>query len=54
MSTFSDSASTDNQSPAQAGVTLARTAEGLLVAKVGDSAFALLPGSGGRFFLASA
>lgn len=54
MSTFSDSTSTNNQIPAPAGVTFARTAEGLLVAKVGDNAFAMLPGPEGRFFLASA
>ncbi len=54
MSTFSDSTSTNNQIPDPAGITFARSDEGLLVAKVGDSAFALLPGSDGRFFLASA
>jgi hypothetical protein len=54
MSTFSDSTSTNNQTLAPVGVTFARTDEGLLVAKVGDSAFAMLPGQEGRFFLASA
>lgn len=54
MSTFSDSTSTNNQTRAPAGVTFARTHEGLLVAEVGDSAFALLTASDGRFLLASA
>jgi len=46
LSTFSDSTSTNDHTLAPAGVTFARSDEGLLVAKVGDSAFALLPGSG--------
>ena len=54
MSTFADSTSTNNRTRAPAGGTFARTHEGLLVAEVGDRAFALLPGSDGRFFLASA
>jgi hypothetical protein len=54
MSTSSDSISTHNQTPAPTGVTFARTAEGLLVAKVGDNAFAMAPGPNGRFFLVSA
>jgi hypothetical protein len=54
MSTSPCPSSANGQNPTPAGVTFARTAEGLLVAKVGDSAFAMLPGSDGRFFLASA
>ncbi len=54
MSTSSDSISTHNQTPAPTGVAFARTDEGLLVAKVGDNAFAMAPGPNGRFFLASA
>ena len=54
MSTSPCPSSANGQNPTPAGVTFARTAEGLLVAKVGDNAFAMLPGSDGRFFLASA
>lgn len=54
MSTSPCPSSANGQNPKPAGVTFARTAEGLLVAKVGDNAFAMLPGSDGRFFLASA
>lgn len=54
MSTSSDSTSTHNQTPASVVVMFARTDEGLLVANVGNNAFAMAPGSSGRFFLASA
>ena len=35
----------DNPTPASAGVLFARTHDGLLVAKVGDNAFAMMPGA---------
>src|SRR6266702_1625645 len=54
MSTSSDPISTHNQTPAPTGVTFARTAAGLLVAKVGDNAFAMAPGPNGCFFFVSA
>ena len=54
MSTSPCPSSANGQNPTPAGITFARSDEGLLVAKVGDNAFAMLPGSDGRFFLASA
>jgi hypothetical protein len=54
MSTSPYPSSAKGQNPTPAGVTFGRTGEGLLIAKVGDNAFAMLPGSDGRFFLASA
>ena len=39
---------------AQPGVLFARTQDDLLVAKVGDNAFAMMPSAHGRFYLASA
>ena len=39
---------------AAAGVLFTRTSDGLLVAKVLDNAFAMMPGTNGRFYLASA
>lgn len=44
----------DDQAPAAPGVSFAQTCEGLLVAKVGDNAFAMVPGASGSFFVASA
>lgn len=40
--------------PASPGVLFARTREDLLVARIGDYAFAMLPGHGGSYYFASA
>ncbi len=39
----------NNPTPALAGVLFARTHDGLLVAKVGDNAFAMMPAKNGRY-----
>ena len=44
----------DDPTPASAGVLFARTHDGLLVAKVGDHGFVMMPGANGRYYLASA
>ena len=44
----------DDPTPASAGVLFARTHDGLLVAKVGDNGFVMMPGANGRYYLASA
>ena len=44
----------DDPTPASAGVLFARTHDGLLVAKVGDYGFVMMPGANGRYYLASA
>ena len=44
----------DNPTPAEAGVLFTRTHDGLLVAKVRDNAFAMMPATNGRYYLASA
>ena len=44
----------DDPTPASAGVLFARTHHGLLVARVGDRAFVMMPGANGRYYLASA
>jgi hypothetical protein len=44
----------NNPTPASAGVLLTRTHDGLLVAKVRDNAFAMMPATNGRYYLASA
>jgi hypothetical protein len=44
----------DNPTPVSAGVLFARTHDGLLMAKVGDHAFGMMPGASGRYYLASA
>ena len=44
----------DDPTPASAGALFARTHDGLLVAKVGDNAFAMMPSPNGRYYLASA
>jgi hypothetical protein len=44
----------DDPTPASAGVLFARTHDGLLVAKVGDHAFVMMPAANGRYHLASA
>ena len=44
----------DYPTPASAGVLFARTHDGLLVAKVGDYGFVMMPGANGRYYLASA
>jgi hypothetical protein len=44
----------NNPIPAESGVLFARTSDGLLVAKVRDKAFAMMPATDGRYYLASA
>src|ERR1700736_4284791 len=44
----------DDPTPASAGILFARTHDALLVAKVGDHAFVMMPGANGRYYLASA
>ena len=44
----------DYPTPASAGVLFARTHDDLLVAKVGDHAFGMMPDANGRYYLASA
>ena len=44
----------DYPTPASAGILFARTHDDLLVAKVGDHAFGMMPGANGRYYLASA
>lgn len=44
----------NNPTPAEAGVLFTRTHDGLLVAKVRDNAFAMMPATNGRHYLASA
>lgn len=48
------SADRDDLTPVATGVLFARTRDGLLVARVGDNAFAMMPGAAGRSYLASA
>ena len=43
----------DNETPSFLGVSFGCSADGLLVALVGDTAFAMVPGREGKFFLAS-
>jgi len=43
-----------SSTPAGPGVLFGRSAEGFLAARVGDNAFAMLPGGDGRYYLASA
>ena len=43
-----------SSTPAGPGVLHGRTAEGFLAARVGDNAFAMLPGGDDRYYLASA
>lgn len=44
----------NDPTPASAGVLFTRTHDGLLVAKVRDNAFAMMPATEGRYYLASA
>ena len=44
----------NNPTPASAGVLFTRTHDGLLVAKVRDNAFAMMPTRNDRYYLASA
>jgi hypothetical protein len=54
MSTSPCPSSANGWNPTPVGVAFVYTDEGLLVAKVGDNAFAMLPGPEGRFTLAFA
>lgn len=55
MNTPQTASHIDDPTPASAGVLFARTYDGLLVAKVGDNAFVMMPGANGRrYYLASA
>lgn len=54
MTTAHTSDRLDGQTPSTPGVCFAETHGGLLVAKVGDTAFAMVPGANGSFFVASA
>jgi len=54
MNMIRNAAQVGNPISAEAGGLFARTSDGLLVAKVRDNAFAMMPGTNGRFYLASA
>lgn len=51
MSAFSSPAGTSNITPGFAGVSFGRSADGMLVALVGDHAFAMAPARNGRHYL---
>jgi hypothetical protein len=54
MNASQSSADRDDLTPVATGVLFARAHDGLLVARVGDNAFAMIPGAEGRSYLASA
>ena len=54
MNAPQSSADRDDLTPVATGILFARTRDGLLVARVGDNAFAMMPGAEGRSYLASA
>jgi hypothetical protein len=54
MNMIRNAAQVGNPISAEAEVLFARTSDGLLVAKVRDNAFAMMLGTNGRFYLASA
>src|SRR5258708_19687535 len=54
MTALRTSDQANNPTPALAGVLFTRTHDGLLVAKVRDNAFAMMPTKNDRYYLASA
>ncbi len=54
MNTPQTAAHIDDPTRASVEVVFARTHDGLLVARVGDNAFVMMPGANGRYYLASA
>lgn len=53
MSVHSSSSAKPDATPGSPGVLFGRSADGLLVALVGETAFAMVPGREGKYFLAS-
>lgn len=53
MSALAPSTETSNPTPGFPGVSFGRSADNMLVARVGDHAFAMAPGRDGKHFLAS-